>query len=206
MNSPRLQHGQHQQQAIILKQQDLHPSQILHVVSSNTSAPSLTSNKASAVIPPPSALHTVPQTTTTAQPYGSYIQQTQAIPSQQQQSPMMAAQKPSASPLVLPPSLMGLSTHSAMVIQAKTTLPTQSSSGSSPTIAHLQHSSSQHTSSPPLQSQHLSKTPSNPMLHTLQSQGTSAHVINAVASPPPAPVKSLPQQQTTISTNVGGKY
>ncbi|XP_046808400.1 protein split ends isoform X1 [Lucilia cuprina] len=230
LNSPRHipQHTQQQppqtlsssQQSLVIKQaHDMHTPQVLHVVSSKTSAPTTQTNKP---LQSASTLHQHQPPNASPHPsYTTYIQTpTVGVHSKQQQQlpqkPVVihqqtigVPQKSSTTPLVMPPGILGLPPHSAMVIQTKTSAPAQSPSSSTspatPAAAHLQHAN-QHTPSPPLQPpppQHLVKSSSNPMIHSLQAQGVS-HVLNTVASPsPPSAVKPNTQQSQSIATNVG---
>ncbi|XP_058981547.1 protein split ends isoform X2 [Musca domestica] len=245
LNSPRMQHQPQvtmpqqpgHQQSIIMKQGDeLHPSQILHVVSSKATPP--TPNKSAAatggMVPSAVAtsaaaaaasMHLMQQAAVAVvKPFNPYLQQNQTSSVQQHlptahQQILAGQQKTNTSASSLPLGLMGLAQHSAMVIQTKTSAPPTQAPSSSSTVAtatsaalsHMQHTA-QHTPSPPLQQvPHLSKAPpTNPMLHSLQSQSVARGVLSAVGSPPPqqqqqqAGGKPSPQSTSTITANVVG--
>ncbi|KAM7353691.1 spen family transcriptional repressor split ends isoform 2-T2 [Cochliomyia hominivorax] len=232
LNSPRHipQHSQQQpqsnQQSMIIKQShDIHTPPVLHVVSSKTTVPPTISTKplqSSA----PSAIHSAVQQQQQQPPnasphpaYSSYMQtptnvgvhNKQQLPQQpvviHQQTLGVPTKQTTTTPLVMPPGILGLPPHPAMVIQTKTSAPAQSPSaavatGSSAATSatHLQHAN-QHTPSPSSQPppQHLVKSASNPLIHTMQTP----HVLNAVASPSPPSAVKPNSQQSAIASNVG---
>ncbi|KAL9925945.1 spen family transcriptional repressor split ends isoform 3-T6 [Glossina fuscipes fuscipes] len=221
VNSPRLQslphqsgqqsqcqpqrHLQQQQQAIVIKQnQEIHHSQVLHVVSSKASAS--TQCKQST----PQILQQQQQQQQANTQYNTYIQGSTSGQHVQQLQKSQAAstlhqqttsqQKPPSTSLTIAPGILGLPNHPAMIIQAKTAVPTQSPTGSTvvanPHLQQVQHH--HHTPSPPLQSQHLPKSlpPTNPLTHNLPSQ-SGPHVLTNASS---ASVGTKQQQQQQVPT------
>uniref|UniRef100_A0A1A9WUK0 Protein split ends n=1 Tax=Glossina brevipalpis TaxID=37001 RepID=A0A1A9WUK0_9MUSC len=199
---------QQQQQAIVIKQnQELHHSQVLHVVSSKA-PPSTQCKQSTPQIMQQQQQHTNTQYNTYIQgaTSGQHVQQlqkSQTVSTLHQQT--TSQQKPTSTSL----TMLGLPNQPAMVIQAKTTVPTQSPTTSTVTSVaanpHLQQVQHHHTPSPPLQSQHLPKplTTTNPLTHSLANQ-SGQHVLTN-ASPAPAGNKQQ-QQVPTPSNSAASKF